>query len=95
MKKPAIYIMANKKNGTLYVGVTSDLVGRVYQHKNELIEGFTKKYSCKTLVYFEVFDSMINAIERERNIKAGSRIKKIELIESMNLNWSDLYDSIC
>jgi len=94
MKKSAVYIMSNKKNGTIYVGVTSDLMQRIHQHKNNLVEGFTKKHGCKNLVYYELFDDIINAITREKQIKAGSRDKKIKLIQSINFDWSDLYDSI-
>ncbi len=94
MKKPAIYIITNKKNGTLYVGITSNLIQRIYQHKQGLIDGFSKKYDLKNLVYFEVFDDIINAITREKQIKSKSRKKKIDLIESLNKEWKDLYDSI-
>ena len=94
MKQPAIYIMANEKNGTLYVGVTSNLVKRVYEHKHGITSGFTERYSCKLLVYYELFGDMENAILREKQIKGGSRKKKLELIESLNPNWNDLYDSI-
>lgn len=94
MKEPAIYIITNKKNGTLYVGVTSNLIQRIYQHKQGLIEGFAKKYALKILVYYEIFDDMQNAINREKQIKAGSRNKKIKLIESINKDWQDLHDSI-
>lgn len=72
MKQPAIYIMTNKRNGTLYTGVTSDLTQRVYQHKNGLTKGFTSRYGCKILVYYELFDDMENAILREKLLKAGS-----------------------
>ena len=92
MKKyPAIYIMANKPRGTLYTGVTSDLVKRVYQHKNFITLGFANRYNCKLLVYYELYGDMMNAIEREKQIKAGSRKKKIELIEKFNPKWEDLY----
>src|SRR3989344_6778912 len=91
---PAVYIMANKKNGTLYVGVTSDLVKRVWEHKNLLIEGFTSRYQCHNLVYYESFEEMILAIEREKQIKAGSRREKIELIERTNDGWQDLYGTL-
>lgn len=92
MKKcPAIYIMASKKYGTLYTGVTSDLAKRVYQHKNGLLPGFTQRYDCKHFVYYEFHEDMINAIAREKQIKGGSRKKKIALIESMNPDWLDLY----
>ena len=93
-KDPAIYILANKPNGTLYVGVTSDLIRRVYEHKQGLVPGFTKKYACKMLVYFEDYDNIILAIEREKQLKGGSRKKKISLIQSVNPNWNDLYDDI-
>lgn len=92
-KQPAIYITASKKNGTLYTGVTSDLPKRIYDHKNAA-DGFTAKYDCKLLVYYEVFDDMENAIAREKQIKGGSRKKKIALIESMNPDWRDLYEDI-
>ena len=95
MKKcPAIYIMASRPKGTLYTGVTSDLIKRVYQHKNSIVPGFTDRYSCKWLVYYELFEDMISAIEREKQIKAGSRKKKIALIEKMNPSWNDLYKTL-
>ena len=93
-KRPAIYIMANKRNGTLYTGVTSDLIKRVYQHKSALISGFTQRYNCKHLVYYEMHEGMIEAITREKQIKAGSRKKKIALIETINPEWLDLYPSL-
>jgi predicted GIY-YIG superfamily endonuclease len=86
--------MANKRNGTLYTGVTSDLIKRVYQHKNGLTPGFTHRYECHLLVYYEMHEDMINAITREKQIKGGSRKKKIFLIESMNPSWIDLYPTI-
>ncbi|TAK73347.1 MAG: GIY-YIG nuclease family protein [Gammaproteobacteria bacterium] len=92
MKKyPAIYIMASKRNGTLYTGVTSDLIKRVYQHKNGVTPGFTQQYGCHYLVYYEMYEDMLSAITREKQIKGGSRKKKIALIESMNPEWLDLY----
>lgn len=94
MKQPAVYIMANNRNGTLYTGVTSNLVKRVYEHKNELTEGFTSKHDCKILVYFEIQENMIDAIAREKQIKSGSRNKKLALIESVNPYWKDLYGEI-
>ncbi len=94
MKSPAIYILTNKKNGTLYTGVTSNLPKRIYEHKSEATKGFTSKYNCKTLVYYEQFEDMENAILREKQIKGGSRKKKELLIESMNPEWRDLYDDI-
>ena len=83
-KLPATYIMASKRNGTLYTGVTSDLVKRVWQHRTGCADGFTKRYDCKLLVWYEVGGDMRHAIVREEQIKAGSRVKKLALIESMN-----------
>ncbi|BCN92740.1 endonuclease [Thiomicrorhabdus immobilis] len=94
MKQGYIYIMTNKKNGTLYVGVTSNLVQRIYQHKNHLVDGFTKRYSLDQFVYYEQYDDIVTAIEREKQLKAGSRKKKIALIEATNPNWQDLYSAI-
>ena len=94
MKQPAIYITANKYNGTLYTGVTSDLVQRIYLHKNKLIPGFASRFKCTMLVYYECFDDMTTAITREKQIKAGSRSDKVKLIESSNPTWADLYDQI-
>ena len=94
MKRPAVYIIVSKRNGTLYTGVTSNLVQRVYQHKHGLIEGFTKKYNCKLLAFYEMHDNMESAILREKQIQAGSRKKKLKLIETMNPQWNDLYESI-
>jgi putative endonuclease len=93
-KYPAIYIMASNRNGTLYVGVTSNLVKRVYEHKNNEIEGFTSKYQCHTLVYYECFEDMDQASEREKQIKSGSRLKKVRLIEKDNPDWNDLYSKL-
>ena len=90
MKQPAIYIMTNKRNGTLYVGVTSNLIQRVYQHKEGIVAGFTKKYGCKILVYYEMHSDMECAITREKQIKDGPRKKKLKLIEDMNPDWHDL-----
>jgi putative endonuclease len=94
MKNPAVYIVTNKRHGTLYTGVTSDLPGRIYQHKNKVDEGFTAKYGCDKLVYYEQHETMESAILREKQIKAGTRQKKLELITSMNPDWLDLYESI-
>ena len=88
-------MMANKRNGTIYTGVTNDLIRRVYEHKTDLNDGFTKKYRCYKLVYYESFATMDDAISREKQLKAGSRKKKIALIERDNFNWQDLYESIC
>ncbi|MBI2855211.1 MAG: GIY-YIG nuclease family protein [Chloroflexi bacterium] len=90
----AVYILANKKHGTLYIGVTSYLVGRVYQHKTDMVEGFTKKYGCHTLVYYETTEDVNSAIAREKQMKKWNRIWKIELIEKDNPHWRDLYDDL-
>ena len=89
-KHPAIYIMASARNGTLYVGVTSDLPTRVAQHRAATIPGFTSKYRCQTLVYFEHHADMPTAITREKQLKGGSRAKKLALIEAENPSWQDL-----
>ncbi len=89
-----VYIMASKRNGTLYVGVTSDLSQRVYEHKEGVIDGFTKRYGCKILVWYEEYDRMIDAIQREKNIKQWYRKWKLKLIEDMNPEWDDLYNGI-
>lgn len=86
--------MASKRNGTLYIGVTSDLIKRVYQHKHTEIDGFTKRYACKLLVYYEQYEEMIEAIAREKQLKGGSRKKKLKLIEYMNPKWFDLYETL-
>ena len=92
--QPAIYILASAKNATLYVGVTSNLIQRVWQHKNNMAEGFTQKYHVHTLVYFELHATMLDAISREKQIKAGSRAKKIGLIVAENPGWCDLYPGL-
>jgi len=86
-----IYIMTNKNNTVLYTGVTNDLKRRVYQHKEKMVEGFTKKYNVNKLVYFESGNDIKGAILREKQIKAGSRQKKIDLINSLNKEWKDMY----
>ena len=86
--------MTNKNNTVLYTGVTNNLKRRVYEHKSKLIEGFTKKYNITKLVYYEIFSDSYNAISREKQIKAGSRQKKIDLINSVNERWDDLYERI-
>ncbi len=93
-KRPAIYMMANKRNGTLYTGVTCDLVKRIYQHKYNNIPGFAGSYDCKLLVYYELHENMLSAITREKQIKGGSRKKKLALIEELNPEWLDLYVDI-
>ena len=89
-----IYIMTNRNNSVLYTGITNDLKRRVYEHKEKLVDGFTKKYNIIKLVYYEVFEDPANAIMREKQIKAGSRQKKINLINSVNGEWLDLYEEI-
>ncbi|MCH8999150.1 MAG: GIY-YIG nuclease family protein [Proteobacteria bacterium] len=89
-----VYLMASKRNGTLYVGVTNDLVRRAYEHREGQADGFTKKYAVKNLVYFEVFEEVREAIQRERNLKHWRRAWKIDLIERGNPQWNDLYDTI-
>ena len=93
-KNPAVYMMASKPNGTLYIGVTSNLPQRIWQHKNEVVEGFTKKYNTDILVYYETHETMESAILREKQLKHFERKWKIELIQEQNPNWSDLYNSI-
>ena len=92
--QPAVYIMASKRNGTLYTGVTSNLPQRVWQHREGVGDGFTRRYGCKMLVWYEMAPTMEAAIAREKQIKAGSRAKKIALIAGFNPGWNDLYDSI-
>jgi putative endonuclease len=92
--QPAIYILASHRRGTLYVGVTSDLVQRIWQHKHDLVQGFAQQYGVHTLVYFEMHASMNDAIAREKQLKAGSRMKKIALIEEGNPDWHDLYPGL-
>ncbi|MDR2016554.1 MAG: GIY-YIG nuclease family protein [Burkholderiales bacterium] len=89
-----VYILFNRRNGTLYTGVTSNLIKRVYEHKNKMVEGFTCKYEVDKLGYYEVHDTVVSAIAREKQIKGGSRKKKLTLIENMNPEWKDLYDAI-
>jgi putative endonuclease len=93
-KQPAVYILANKRNGTLYVGVTSDLVKRIWEHKNNIVEGFTKDYNVHQLVWYELHESMESAIIREKRLKDWKRAWKLELIEGKNPDWMDLYDTI-
>ncbi len=91
MLKPAVYMLASAKKGVIYVGVSSDLIKRIFQHKNDEIAGFTKKYGCKILVYCEFYDSIIDAISREKQLKNWKRSWKIALIEKENKAWRDLY----
>jgi len=87
-----VYILTNRPYGTLYIGVTSNLPQRAYQHREGLTPGFTKRYGCKSLVYYEQYEDMESAIAREKHLKAGSRERKIDLIEKLNPDWRDLYD---
>jgi len=93
-KQAAVYILASQRYGTLYVGVTSNLVKRVWEHKNNVVEGFTKKYGVHTLVWYELHESMESAIQREKAIKNWKRDWKIRMIEEQNLDWHDLYSGI-
>ncbi|MGH6853224.1 MAG: GIY-YIG nuclease family protein [Methylocella sp.] len=94
MRAPCIYIMASRREGTLYTGVTSNLARRAYEHREGLTPGFTSKYGCKILVYYEPYERMDEAIAREKQIKGGSRAKKIALIEGLNPQWKDLYEGL-
>jgi len=93
-KQPCVYIMASKRNGTIYTGVTSNIQHRSWQHRVGLIQGFTKKYNIKLLVFFEHFESMRDAIRREKQLKTRSRKRKLELIESRNPGWHDLFGEL-
>ncbi len=93
-KLPAVYILASRRNGTLYIGVTSNLQKRVWEHKNDLVEGFTKKYVVHRLVYYELHDDMVSAIRREKQMKKWNRAWKLELIERQNPGWKDLGEGI-
>jgi putative endonuclease len=94
MKQYYVYILASEKNGTLYIGVTGDLIRRIYEHKQNLIDGFTKEYNVHKLVYYEVHKEIEEAITREKQIKKWNRKWKLRLIEENNLGWKDLYDEI-
>ncbi|MBD5632342.1 MAG: GIY-YIG nuclease family protein [Clostridia bacterium] len=96
MKKQVsyVYIMFNFRNGALYTGVTNDLIRRVWEHKSKAVEGFTKKYDIDKLGYYEIYTNITDAIKREKQIKGGSRKAKLELIETMNPNWEDLYNGL-
>jgi putative endonuclease len=94
MKNPSVYIMTNRPNGTLYVGVTSNLVARVWQHREKLVEGFSKRYNLCHLVWYESHGTMETAILREKQLKAGNRARKCELIEAANPLWNDLWPEI-
>ena len=94
-KQPCVYLLASKRNGTLYVGVTSDLVKRVWEHKNHVVDGFTKQYGVGLLVWYEMHETMESAIQREKAIKEWQRAWKLKLIEKFNPDWKDLYDTVC
>lgn len=90
-----VYLLANKHNNVLYTGVTSDLIRRIYEHKNKLVKGFTQKYNVDCLVYYEACENIVVGIEREKQIKGWARKKKEDLINALNPEWDDLYRSIC
>ena len=94
MRQYYVYILTNKHNTVLYVGVTNNLIRRVYEHKNKLVPGFTAKYNLNKLVYYEILPDVRDAIYREKQIKGWRRSKKVELIEKFNPNWRDLYEEI-
>jgi len=94
LKQPAVYMLASKRNGTLYVGVTSDLIKRVWEHKQDFVEGFTKQYRVHTLVWFEMHEDMMSAIAREKALKEWKRAWKLKTIETLNPQWRDLYDDL-
>jgi predicted GIY-YIG superfamily endonuclease len=94
MKQPCVYIVANKRNGTLYIGVTANPPRRAFEHRQGLLKGFSAKYGCKMLVWYELHESMIEAIAREKQIKAGSRAEKLALMRALNPEWNDLYDTL-
>ena len=93
-KQPAVYVLASKRNGTLYIGVTSDLQKRAWEHKNDLVEGFTKRYRIHRLVYYELCEDMMSAIQREKQMKKWNRAWKLELIEKQNPDWTELWEGI-
>jgi putative endonuclease len=94
MKQYFVYILASKRNGTLYIGVTNNLIKRVYEHKTDLVDGFTKKYRVHNLIYYEIYNSIDDAIVREKRLKKWKRQWKIELIEKNNPEWMDLYERL-
>jgi putative endonuclease len=94
VRQPAVYILANKRNGTLYIGVTRNLQQRVWEHKNDLVEGFTKKYGVHRLVYYELHEDMMAVIRREKQMKKWNRTWKLELVETQNPEWEDLWEGI-
>jgi len=94
MKQPCVYILASQRNGTLYIGVTSDLRKRIWEHKNDIVDGFSKKYGVHMLVWYGVFEDMENAILKEKQMKKWNRKWKLRVIEEMNPNWDDLYHAL-
>ena len=94
-KASYVYLLANKNNNVLYIGVTNDLIRRIYEHKSKLVQGFTKKYNVDRLVYYEACENIVTAIKREKQIKGWSRKKKLDLINALNPEWNDLYQSLC
>ena len=92
--QPCVYMLASERNGTLYIGVTSDLITRIWQHKNDLAKGFTQKYQAHYLVWYEPHATMESAIARERSLKKWNRIWKLRLIEQFNPDWLDLYEQL-
>ena len=94
MKQPCVYMLSSQRNGTLYIGVTSDLIKRVWEHKQDFVEGFTKKYGAHDLVWYEQHEDMPTAIAREKTLKEWKRAWKLELIEKMNPLWKDLYEDL-
>lgn len=95
MKQMYVYIMANRPEGITYIGVTNDLIRRTYEHRNHLIKGFTDRYNLTKLVYYEVYDSELIAIKREKTLKHYTRQKKLNIVNSANPKWDDLYTQIC
>jgi putative endonuclease len=93
-RQPAVYILASKRNGTLYIGVTSDLIKRIWEHKSTVVKGFTERYNVHQLVWYELHETMESAISKEKMLKNWKRAWKLELIESSNPDWQDLYESI-
>ncbi|SMF43711.1 putative endonuclease [Tistlia consotensis] len=94
MKQPCVYILSNRRHGTLYVGVTSDVIRRVWEHRTDAVEGFSRRYQLHRLVYFEFHDTMERAIQREKQLKLWRRAWKIQLIEGGNPDWRDLYETL-
>jgi putative endonuclease len=94
VKQPAVYILASKRNGTIYIGVTGNLQQRAWEHKNDLVESFTKKYGVHRLVYYELHEDMMSAIRREKQMKKWNRAWKLELVETQNPEWEDLWEGI-